>query len=65
MLDILYSLFQTVIHGITTILNAILSIPRYLGYVTSFLLTLPSFITIPLMVAVTVAVIISIKRLVF
>lgn len=65
MLDILYTLFQTVIHGITTILNAILSIPRYLGYVTRFIVTMPSFISIPLMIAITVAVIISIKRLVF
>ena len=65
MLDILYSLFQTIIHGITTILNMILSIPRYVGYVTSFILTLPSFIVAPLMIALLAAVLIKIKRLVF
>ena len=65
MLDILYSLFQTIIHGITTILNMILSIPRYVGYVTSFILTLPAFIVAPLMIALLAAVLIKIKRLVF
>ena len=65
MLDILYSLFQTIIHGITTILNMILSIPRYVGYVTSFILILPAFIVAPLMIALLAAVLIKIKRLVF
>lgn len=65
MLDIIYSLFTTVIHGITTILNMIVSIPRYVGYVTSFILTLPSFIYIPLMIALFACVLIHIKRLVF
>lgn len=65
MLDILYSLFQTIIHGITTILNMILSIPRYVGYVTSFIVTLPGFIVAPLMIALLAAVLIHIKRLVF
>ena len=64
MLDILYSLFQTIIHGITTILNMILSIPRYVGYVSSFILTMPSFIYIPLMIALIACVLIHIKRLV-
>ena len=65
MLDIIYSIFQTVIHGIQTILNMILSIPRYVGYVTSFILTLPGFIVAPLMIALTAIVLIKIKRLVF
>ena len=65
MLDILYSLFQTIIHGITTILNMILSIPRYVGYVSSFILTLPAFIVTPLMIALLACVLIHIKRLVF
>ena len=65
MLDILYSLFQTIIHGITTILNMILSVPRYVGYVTSFITTLPGFIVAPLMIALLAAVLIHIKRLVF
>lgn len=65
MLDILYSLFLTIIHGITTILNMILSIPRYVGYVSNFILTLPTFIVAPLMIALLAAVLIHIKRLVF
>lgn len=65
MLDILYSLFQTIIHGITTILNMILSIPRYVGYVTSFIFKLPEFIYIPIMLVLLATIIIHIKRLVF
>lgn len=65
MLDILYNLFQTIIHGITTILNIILSIPQYVSQLTTVIGVLPSYIVAPLLVAIAASVIICIKRLVF
>lgn len=65
MLDILFSLFQTIIHGIITILQMILSIPTYVSYVLQLYLLMPSFISVPLTIVILASVVIGIKRLVF
>lgn len=64
MLDIIFTLFKTIVHGITTIIKLILSIPSYLAYVVGFLSFIPPFIAVPLTIAVIASILIGIKRLV-
>lgn len=64
MLDILYSIFTSIVHGITTLLNTIIRIPSYLSAIVSFLNYLCNGIAVPLAIATLVSVIIAIKRLI-
>lgn len=65
MLDIIYSLFQTIIHGITTILNMILSIPKYVTYLVGLIGLMPTFISVPILIVIIASIVIGLKRLVF
>ena len=64
MLDIIYSLFNTVIHGVTTLLNMIAQIPAFVSSLLSFVYYLPTPFSVALSIAVCASVIIAIKRLV-
>lgn len=64
MLDIIISLFRTIIHSIGTVLVIIIKIPYFISNLTSFMMCFPAYIVYPLMIAITVSVLIAIKRLV-
>lgn len=65
MLDILNSIFQTIIHTLSNLIHLIVSIPTYIGWAFQWVNLLPPFILIPLSVALFGVIIICIKRLVF
>lgn len=65
MIDLLYSLFSAIYHGVTTILNLIISIPKYVTAVYNIITALiPGEVLIIVMVGVVAYVIIHVKRLV-
>lgn len=65
MIDIIYTLFTSVVHAIETIINIIVTIPNYVTTLFVYVNMLPTFILAPLTIAITAIVIIHIKRLVF
>ena len=64
MLDIIYTIFTTLIHSITTLLNMILTIPAYIGSFMNYFNFLPDDINIALGLATLASVIIALKRLI-
>lgn len=65
MLDILYSLVSAIYNGVVTILNLIISIPKYTAAVINVITTLlPTEVLVIIMVGITAYIIIHVKRLV-
>lgn len=65
MLDIIFSIFSAIYNGIVSILNLIVSIPRYTTAVIAVITSvLPIEVLALIMVGVTAYIIIHIKRLV-
>lgn len=66
MLDLIFSLFKTLLHSLQTILHLIISIPGYIVVITNLLIAvIPPFMYPFIIMILTVSVIIAIKRLVF
>lgn len=64
MLDIIYTIFTTLIHGVTTLISIILQIPSYIAYLLSLFTLIPSYISVPLTIALLASCLIAIKRLI-
>ena len=65
MLDLIYSLFSAIYNGVVTILNLIVSIPKYTAAVINVITTLiPAEVLILIMVGVVAYIVIHVKRLV-
>lgn len=65
MLDLIYSLFSAIYNGVVTILNLIVSIPKYTAAVINVITTLiPAEVLVLIMVGVVAYIVIHVKRLV-
>ena len=65
MLDLIYSLFSAIYNGVITILNLIVSIPKYTAAVINVITTLiPAEVLVLIMVGVVAYIVIHVKRLV-
>lgn len=65
MLDLIYSLFSAIYNGVKTILNLIVSIPKYTAAVINVITTLlPAEVLVLIMVGVVAYIVIHVKRLV-
>lgn len=65
MIDLIYSLFSAIYNGVKTILNLIVSIPKYTAAVINVITTLvPAEVLVLVMVGVVAYIIIHVKRLV-
>lgn len=64
MLQLLGTIIQWFIDGVTQIFNLITSIPKYIGVVVFYIEKMPMYVTVTLSLCVAALVIIKIKRLV-
>lgn len=65
MLDLIYSIFSAIYNGVVTILNLIVSIPKYTAAVINVITTLiPAEVLVLIMVGVVAYIVIHVKRLV-
>lgn len=65
MLDLLNTIVQWFVSGVTNIINIITSIPTYINYVNTYLnMTVPAFMLPFILLGFTAIAVIAIKRLI-